>query len=105
MSLQHSLPAGVAHLATPAPAFIDDTLPAYLQHAMLGALRAGTRRAVERERRVEELLVREGLMVRGPEGDAKGKGKEKEVDGRVEEGTRTRMHAMGLRIGAQIAER
>jgi hypothetical protein len=112
-------------LASPAPTFMDNTLPSYLVNEMIRTLRHSTRARVKRRRKVQaEVKVRQGLgdvaatLEKLGLGD-KSKGKqpanedtlvtnaEKErlkEDRDVAEGVRESLHTIGLQVGGNIAE-
>ncbi|KAI5454058.1 hypothetical protein NCC49_005049 [Naganishia albida] len=112
-------------LASPAPTFMDNTLPSYLVNEMIRTLRHSTRARVKRRRKVQaEVKVRQGLgdvattLEKLSLGEkAKGKQpanedslvsnaeKEKmEEDRDVVEGVRESLHTIGLQVGGNIAE-
>ncbi|GHJ84194.1 hypothetical protein NliqN6_0596 [Naganishia liquefaciens] len=111
-------------LASPAPSFMDNTLPSYLVNEMIRTLRHSTRVRIKRRRKAQmEVRVQQGLgdvsstLERMSLGDNV-KGKQAEIpplvtdtakeaaeeDEDVRKGVQESLHNIGLQVGGNIVE-
>ena len=95
-----TIPSAIHALAAPPPVLIDDHIPNYLTPCVLEALRQSSSYVVNKRRKAEEDLRKEGFLPN--DGHPNGEPRAEEM---IEAEMAERMERIGAMVGGYIAEK